>query len=52
MGYQRPYLDDPDSNNVELSWDKPNDKWPVDLQGNLYMATDPLDTEDLLKSAV
>ena len=46
------YLDDPDSNGVELYWDKPNDQWPVDSQGNLQMVTEPLDLEDLLKLAV
>ena len=46
------YLDDPDSNGVELYWDKPNDQWPVDSQGNLQMVTESLDLEDLLKLAV
>lgn len=46
------YLDDPDSNGVELYWDKPNDKWPVDSQGNLQMVTEALDLENLLKSAI
>jgi catechol 2,3-dioxygenase len=46
------YLDDPDSNGVELYWDKPNDQWPVDSQGNLQMITESLDLEDLLKLAV
>jgi catechol 2,3-dioxygenase len=36
---------------VELYWDKPKDQWPVDMNGNLKMVTDPLDIEDLLKSA-
>lgn len=46
------YLDDPDSNGVELYWDKPNDQWPVDSQGRLQMITESLDLEDLLKLAV
>lgn len=46
------YLDDPDSNGVELYWDKPNDQWPVDSQGNLKMVTEPLDLEELLKLAI
>ncbi|MEP7372009.1 MAG: VOC family protein [Chitinophagaceae bacterium] len=46
------YLDDPDSNGVELYWDKPKDQWPVDSQGNLQMVTDPLNLEDLLTLAV
>lgn len=46
------YLDDPDSNGVELYWDKPNDQWPVDSQGNLQMVTEALDLEELLKLAI
>jgi len=46
------YMNDPDDNGVELYWDKPKDKWPLDSQGNLQMVTDPLDLEDLLKSAI
>jgi catechol 2,3-dioxygenase len=42
------YLNDPDRNGVELYWDKPNDKWPLDSEGNLQMVTKALDTEDLL----
>ena len=46
------YLDDPDSNGVELYWDRPNEQWPVDSQGRLQMITESLDLEDLLKLAV
>lgn len=42
------YLDDPDGNGVELYWDKPKDKWPVDSEGNLQMVTEHLDIDDLL----
>ena len=42
------YLNDPDRNGVELYWDKPNDKWPLNSEGNLQMVTEALDTEDLL----
>ena len=42
------YLNDPDNNGVEIYWDRPRDKWPVDAAGNLQMVTDPLDIEDLL----
>ncbi|MDP4264816.1 MAG: VOC family protein [Bacteroidota bacterium] len=45
------YLDDPDQNGVELYWDKPKDKWPIDSKGNLQMVTEVLDLEDLLKLA-
>src|SRR5437868_5142245 len=46
------YLSDPDGNGVELYWDKPKSKWPVDSAGNLRMVTEALDLEDLLKEAV
>src|SRR5215212_7885594 len=43
------YLDDPDSNGVELYWDKPKELWPKDEKGNLQMVTEALDLENLLK---
>jgi len=42
------YLDDPDSNGVELYWDKPKEQWPYDTNGNLQMGTEQLDLENLL----
>lgn len=42
------YLNDPDSNGVELYWDKPKEQWPVDENGNLQMVTQHLDLEALL----
>lgn len=42
------YMDDPDSNGVELYWDKPKERWPVDAAGNLQMVTEALDLQDLL----
>jgi catechol 2,3-dioxygenase len=42
------YLNDPDGNGVELYWDRPRDKWPVDEHGNLTMYTRRLDVEGLL----
>ena len=42
------YMDDPDGNGVELYWDKPQNLWPVDDQGNLEMITEPLDLKGLL----
>jgi catechol 2,3-dioxygenase len=45
------YLDDPDGNGVELYWDKPNEEWPLDEQGNLQMVTEPLDLKELLTLA-
>ena len=45
------YLDDPDRNGVELYWDKPESVWPRDANGNLQMITQPLDIDDLLRTA-
>lgn len=42
------YLADPDGNGVELYWDRPKEKWPVDKDGNLEMMTEVLDVEGLL----
>lgn len=42
------YLNDPDGNGVELYWDKPQEVWPKDEEGNLQMVTDPLDLNALL----
>lgn len=45
------YLNDPDRNGVELYWDKPKEKWPLDSEGNLNMVTEALDLEGLLQLA-
>ncbi|WP_126971411.1 VOC family protein [Gynurincola endophyticus] len=45
------YLDDPDGNGVELYWDKPQEEWPVDKEGNLQMVTKQLDVKGLLAEA-
>jgi len=45
------YLNDPDENGVELYWDRPQQEWPVDEQGNLQMVTAPLDIKGLLQLA-
>ena len=42
------YLDDPDGNGVELYWDRPRDRWPLDASGNLDMFTRELNIQDLL----
>ncbi|MEM7660504.1 MAG: VOC family protein [Bacteroidota bacterium] len=42
------YLDDPDGNGVELCWDKPQDIWPKDVDGNLEIYTKRLDLSSLL----
>lgn len=46
------YLDDPDKNGVELYWDRPQEQWPVDAEGNLLMVTEPLDIKGLLNELV
>ncbi|MEI9943276.1 MAG: VOC family protein [Chitinophagaceae bacterium] len=45
------YLDDPDGNGVELYWDRPKENWPIDVEGNLEMGTNPLNLQELLKLA-
>jgi catechol 2,3-dioxygenase len=45
------YLDDPDSNGVELYWDRPREEWPTASDGSLAMKTDHLDVDELLASA-
>jgi len=45
------YLNDPDKNGIELYWDKPKEKWPIDEKGNLQMVTEALDVEHLLQLA-
>lgn len=41
------YLPDPDDNGIEIYRDRPRREW-YDAHGNLQMATDPLDLDDLL----
>ena len=43
------YLNDPDSNGVELYWDRPREVWPIDEHGNLQMITEHLDLEELME---
>jgi len=42
------YLNDPDNNGVELYWDRPKEKWPLDQSGGLQMITEALDLDSLL----
>lgn len=42
------YLRDPDSNGVELYWDRPTEDWPRNPDGTIAMSTAPLDLESLL----
>jgi catechol 2,3-dioxygenase len=41
------YLSDPDDNGIEIYRDRPRDQWPF-VGGELRMATDPLNVDDLL----
>jgi catechol 2,3-dioxygenase len=43
------YLPDPDGNGIEIYRDRPRSEWPVE-NGQLAMATDPLDLDDLIAS--
>jgi catechol 2,3-dioxygenase len=45
------YLADPDQNGLELYWDRPREAWPRGPDGAPAMYTDPLDLEDLLRTA-
>ena len=42
------YLDDPDGNGVELTWDRPRRAWPRHPDGRLVLTNDPLDLASLL----
>ena len=43
------YLRDPDENGVELYWDRPKEKWPINPDGSLGMFTKRLDLDGLLR---
>lgn len=45
------YLDDPDSNGVELYWDRPEEEWPRANDGSLAMTTEHLELNGLLAAA-
>ena len=45
------YLHDPDSNGVELYWDRPREQWPRAADGSIEMFTHSLDLAALLKDA-
>lgn len=44
------YLSDPDGNGIEIYRDRPREEWPI-VDGQLRMATDPLDAESLLEES-
>lgn len=43
------YLRDPDQNGLELYWDRPQDHWPRNADGELAMDTRALDLRQLLR---
>ncbi len=45
------YLRDPDQNDVELYWDRPQEAWPRKNDGTLAMFTNPLDLQALLRES-
>jgi catechol 2,3-dioxygenase len=45
------YISDPDGNDVELYWDRPQSEWPRDDAGNLEFTGGELDLDDLLATA-
>ncbi|HWR54732.1 MAG TPA: VOC family protein [Bryobacteraceae bacterium] len=45
------YLRDPDSNGVELYWDRPKESWPMKQSGELAMYSRRLDLRSLLAEA-
>jgi catechol 2,3-dioxygenase len=42
------YLQDPDSNGVELYWDRPREDWPRNEDGSVGIVTAPLDLASVL----
>lgn len=45
------YLRDPDENGIELTWDRPKDRWPLAPDGQVAMYTRRLDLKSLLSEA-
>ncbi|WP_128904202.1 VOC family protein [Halorubrum amylolyticum] len=45
------YLDDPEGNGVEIYRDRPREEWPVDDDGTVRMATEPLDVRGVAGAA-
>jgi catechol 2,3-dioxygenase len=41
------YISDPDGNDLELAWDRPQARWPRDEHGRLAMTFGDLDLDDL-----
>jgi catechol 2,3-dioxygenase len=45
------YLNDPDGNGLELYWDRPEEEWPRDPDGQVAMVSEPVDLQALLAQA-
>ncbi|WP_373229264.1 VOC family protein [Cohnella sp.] len=45
------YISDPDNNGIEIYCDRPRSTWKRDVNNNIIMASDPVDTESLLREA-
>lgn len=45
------YIYDPDNHGIELYRDRARDEWQLDSQGNIKMASDPIDWDGLLELA-
>jgi catechol 2,3-dioxygenase len=45
------YLNDPDGNGLELYWDRPEEEWPRDPDGQVTMVSEPVDLQALLAEA-
>lgn len=45
------YIRDPERNGIELYRDRPKDEWPYFPDGQLRMASDPIDADGILASA-
>ncbi|MEK4137164.1 VOC family protein [Kurthia sp. FSL E2-0154] len=45
------YLSDPDGNGIEMYIDRPTDTWKWDSNGQVYMTTDPVQFQSVLREA-
>ena len=45
------YVSDPDGNDLELYWDRPQEEWPLDADGRLRFVDGEIDLADLLAAA-
>jgi catechol 2,3-dioxygenase len=45
------YVRDPDGNGLELTWDRPRERWPRDANGAFALVNAPLDLDALLAAA-